>query len=105
MKHGNTNSAIFVVLSPLHFKIIIRSFKLGHFLCKNLHQNRFPKIFLKYLKIVLTRSATLSSLSEVIFSFAGLNLCEYKGCVVSTDSVASGLMEDIANFEVQVQCP
>lgn len=33
----------------------------------------------------------------------GLNLCEYKGCVVSTDSVASGLMEDIANFEVQDQ--
>jgi hypothetical protein len=31
----------------------------------------------------------------------GLNLCAYKGCVVSEDSVVSGLMETIANFQVQ----
>ena len=38
--------------------------------------------------------------SQGIF-FAGLNLCEYKGCVVSEEAVTTGLMEKISNLEVQ----
>ena len=49
-----------------------------------------------------TVECIVATLEFFCSSVAGLNLCKYKGCVVSEDAVASGLMETIANFEVQV---
>ena len=66
-------------------------------------------VLLKYFSVLVVRDLnwnnwvffSKSCSSQGIFVFSGLNLCEYKGCVVSEEAVTTGLMEKICNLEVQ----